>query len=99
MDSDPDRTVREIAGMICCLVMAIFVLGCLTYGCTRPVVPRAVDQELQAQRVIENNKMAGCIRAGGSWMPVRVPGYQPEMSCVTATTLSLATKMNIKEVE
>jgi hypothetical protein len=80
---------------VCGTIIVVFVLGCITYGCTQP---KQLDPSVAQERIIENNKMVSCVRAGGSWIPVSRPGYAPQMSCVTDKTLPLAEKMNTEKL-
>ena len=98
-----NRTLLQAVQSICWTIIAVFVLGAVTYRCTQPTAQIQVDQEAQATRVIENNKMVACVKSGGSWMPITdglhtqyrgSPYYTSSMSCVTDKTLPLAYKMN-----
>ena len=90
-DNDDQKTLLEMCQLICALILACFVIGAFTYSCTQPY---KLNPEEQAIRVIENNKMIACTRAGGSWMLLSAKNGTTEMSCITSTTLPLATKMN-----
>jgi hypothetical protein len=98
IESAKRRLISEMVGGGMVTLVAIMLLGCVTYGCTRPAAPRPVDHELQAQRVIEHNRMVACVRAGGSWLPVIVRyangATDSQMSCVTDRTLPLVQAMN-----
>jgi len=94
MDNSEDaRTMREIAAMICGIILACAIIFAFTYSCTSPTL---VNEEAQAVRTIQHQQMQACLARGDSWIPVRryAKDSSPLMSCVTSETLPLVTKMN-----
>lgn len=91
MDEGPPKGLLETVLMICGMIILVTLICCTTYSCTSPTL---VDQEQQAIRNADIDRVRACVSHGGSWMPVSLPSGGSEMSCVTPMTLPLVTQMN-----
>lgn len=95
ISADTERTLT-LAGMACATLVALALLGSLTYCGTRPSVPDPVAVQEQKD---EAKLKADCLTRGGTWLPVKVPEGSTTVfqnTCVMPAAVPLVQQLNGK---